>query len=580
MNSPVSPRSRATRFLAAAALASASVLALAVPAEAVPAGAATARQPGTYRPGPRTPRSLSPAVARKVAASSSADLAAARRANATGKPVVVASKTTETSQTVARPHGGFVNTTYVLPVRVKVHGTWRPVRMRLRRVPGGWSPAAAPSGVLLSPGGSGPLAVLTSIAGSRLAIRFPARLPAPVISGPTATYRSVARGVDLQVTATDPGGIAMALVVRNAKAAASPLLRRLRLGLAAARLSVRAADSGAAFIDPAGVIEYTASPAAMWDSGRLHPARAGQVSSTAAFPGAGARTATVRTALTHRGITLVPDPAMLTAKTRYPVYIAAAVTARQLTVTRAGPRPGAITADSTFNDTVKSTHQYSGEVENGNCAGNAGMQGSSWQGVGYQDYSLDCNGTQYSLYRAIYRFDVSNLDPGMVMEKATLEAWVQYGADHNCSDTWPITAHWVTRIDGATTWNSLTTHANDPALEQDVKSPSPNPGNPPCTVQSPTWNITDAVATAANNNYSDMSWSFRGDENQVSTDYGWMGLGDNPDIQTVYDRVPPVPDYPGCSSAGECTSTCTSSTNCAESPSPLDNPGNFAWDDG
>src|SRR5258708_1916006 len=203
-----------------------------------------ARRAAAARPAHRAPRQVPAAMARRMAGSRSADVAAAERARRTGKPVVVASKTTETSQTVARPDGAFVATTYVLPVRVKVHGAWRPVSSQLRRVRGGWAPAALPSGVLLSPGGAGPLAVLTSVAGAKLAIRVPARLPAPAVSGPTAVYRSVLHGVDLRVTVTDPGGIAVTLVVRNARAAASPVLHRLRLALAAAHLSARAAGSG------------------------------------------------------------------------------------------------------------------------------------------------------------------------------------------------------------------------------------------------------------------------------------------------------------------------------------------------
>jgi hypothetical protein len=512
-------------------------------------------------------------MARQIARSTFADQAAAARARATGKPVEVASKTTETSQTIARPDGAFVTKTYVLPVRMKVHGAWRPVSTALRRVAGGLAPAALPSGVLLSSGGTGPLAVLTSAASAKLAIRFPVRLPVPTISGPTAVYRSVLVGVDLQVTATDPGGIAVTLVVRDAKAAASPLLHRLRVALASVRLGVHAVGSETAFTDPAGVTEYSAPPPAMWDSQHARLARTAPGTSTAAFPGPGARTASVRTVLTPGGITLAPDPALLTAKTRYPVFITAAVTARQLTISRARPGAGQMTAagtsNNTFNNTVKSTQQYYGEVKSA-CPGTGGLQGSTWQGVGYQHYNTDCNGSSASKYRAIYRINVSNLDPKMVIEHATLEAWVQYGADFGCSDTWPIVAHWVTNIDSTTTWNSLSTHNNDPALEDDVK-PGPNP-NSTCSVQSPTWNITDAIATAASNNYSDMSWSFWGDETESSTNYGFMGIGNNPDIVTVYDRVPPVPTMPACNS----------STNCAELPSPQDNAsGNAsAYDDG
>src|SRR5258708_10656336 len=172
-----------------------------------------ARRAAAARPAHRAPRPVPAAMAGRIAASRSADVAAAERARRTGKPVVVASKTTETSQTVARPDGAFVATTYVLPVRVKVHGAWRPVSSQLRRVRGGWAPAALPSGVLLSPGGAGPLAVLTSVAGAKLAIRFPARLPPPARSGPPPVYRSLPPARALPATLPAPGPIPLPAVV-------------------------------------------------------------------------------------------------------------------------------------------------------------------------------------------------------------------------------------------------------------------------------------------------------------------------------------------------------------------------------
>jgi len=59
--------------------------------------------------------------------------------------------------------------------------------------------------VALSGGGRGPLAVLNSPAGGRLAIWFPLTLPAPVVRGSTATYRSIRPGVTLQATVSPVG---------------------------------------------------------------------------------------------------------------------------------------------------------------------------------------------------------------------------------------------------------------------------------------------------------------------------------------------------------------------------------------
>jgi hypothetical protein len=85
-------------------------------------------------------------------------------AKRTGHPVAVSSLTTQTSTTVADPDGKFEVTSSVLPVRVEQDGQWVPVSATLRRAAdGGYEPTATPSAVTLSPGGTGALAVLTSV---------------------------------------------------------------------------------------------------------------------------------------------------------------------------------------------------------------------------------------------------------------------------------------------------------------------------------------------------------------------------------------------------------------------------------
>ena len=117
---------------------------------------------------------------------------------------------------------------------MKRNGSWVPVNATLNRVAGGYSPAATPSGLVLSAGGSGPLAVLTTASGARLAFTFPFRLPAPSVSGATATYANVLPGVDLEVTANTQGGFGEMLVIEARRRGVEP-------GTAAAALAIETA---------------------------------------------------------------------------------------------------------------------------------------------------------------------------------------------------------------------------------------------------------------------------------------------------------------------------------------------------
>ncbi|MFI9275943.1 hypothetical protein ACIGXM_35400, partial [Kitasatospora sp. NPDC052896] len=96
------------------------------------------------------------------------------RARATGKQVTVDALTTETSMTVANPDGSLTVTRNEQPIRVQKNGSWTPVNATLdKNGDGTFSPAATPSGVTLSGGGSGPLAGFTDAAGHHLALTLP-----------------------------------------------------------------------------------------------------------------------------------------------------------------------------------------------------------------------------------------------------------------------------------------------------------------------------------------------------------------------------------------------------------------------
>ena len=132
--------------------------------------------------------------------------------------------TTQTMTVSALPHGGFRLRESLLPVRVRrvvrrngrLVRRWVPVSTALRRAGGLLRPAAVPGDVVaFSDGGAGPPASLSE-GRERLVLRWPGRLPVPVVSGASATYSGVRPGIDLVVTATSrqAGGFWVTLVIK------------------------------------------------------------------------------------------------------------------------------------------------------------------------------------------------------------------------------------------------------------------------------------------------------------------------------------------------------------------------------
>ncbi|MER7754509.1 ricin-type beta-trefoil lectin domain protein [Kitasatospora sp. NPDC097643] len=252
---------------------------------------------------------------------------AVTKAKATGKPVVVDALTTARSQAVAKPDGRLSVTESAREVRAKKGDGWADLDPTLRRNPDGTlSPAVASTGLVLSGGGTGPMATLTTEDGKKLAVTAPFRLPAPTLDGSSAVYPGVLPDVDLKVTALPAGGWRNVLVVRTAAAAADPALRTLRFGTTASGLKVSADASGNISVaDEGGRIRFGAPPPQQWDSGTLAAAPTAKSAaaapsagtpaaqatagsaSTAEAPGNGAKVAAIAAKVTAAGIELSPD---------------------------------------------------------------------------------------------------------------------------------------------------------------------------------------------------------------------------------------------------------------------------------
>lgn len=453
---------------------------------------------------------------------------AQQQAESTGTPVPVDALTTQTDQVVAQPDGTFTRISYVQPVRINEGGAWTAVDATLTAVTGGgYSPAATPSHVLLSGGGSGPLATLTDPDGNQLSYTFPVPLPAPTVTGSTALYADVLPGVDLQARVTDQGGFGEVLIVHDTTAAANPVLHDLHLatttqGLtltsdAAGNIAARTSDGTAAFTSPTPL---------MWDSstnaaaGGTQAARAAASAadtpedvSSASGPGQGARVAEVGVSTATGALTLSPDQELLEgSETTYPVYIDPYTS------------PGTLTVGDDFV-----------EVAEG-CPGAKlrGIPQDQGEGIGYQHYSQEC----YGMERSYYSVSTSGLTTAMKFDSATLHLTETYGSDHGCSNTWPLTVKATDAIGDSTDWD------HQPTVKSTVKSSIPvKSAATGCGDQTVNVDVTSQIAAAAGHQ---ASWTFGlfGDETRSDTNYGHMRFSENPYITTVYDIPPPAPTSP------------------------------------
>jgi hypothetical protein len=452
--------------------------------------------------------------------------AAAATARSTGRAVTVDALTSETQLLTAQPGGGFTLSATPAPVRTRQRGTWVPVSTMLRRNSDGtWSPTATAYGtVRFSGGGTGPLAV-TSSGGLRYSITWPTRLPAPTVSGSTATYRHVlGKGIDLVVSATDTGGFTDTLVIADAQAARNPQLATLRLSTAVSG-GVQRPGHGAdsVLVAGSGRMVLESSTPQMWDS---RTTAAGEVAaapdrSDAAHPGLAAHIAGVHVRPTSRGLELTPDAGMLRDRaTVFPVYV-----------------------DPTLNwhiqnanapnfDEIKSGSPCNGASywNNTASAGNFGRLGVGWNGWD------SCIGIE----RAMYQWSVPTVIWGSTVHLATVNATEVYAS--SCSSTSTINLHETGGIGSGTSWNNRPSYTGKFATSASyVAASNPNscPNNDDVTHA---FTVTSRLQVAATQKWSQWTIALTNDADESSHNRnGFKRFAKNPVLAINYDRTPATP---------------------------------------
>jgi hypothetical protein len=546
--------------------------ALAHPAAADSIPPAAAQAPGTAAPPPPAPPQPSgplAAMGGPPGDTPSIELAAVAQARRTGKPVVVPSLTTATTTVTAQPHGGLRLIESGQPVRVRRGNGWVPVSTHLRPAGGGrWAAAAVPGdAVTFSGGGTGLLADITT-ARTGLGLLWHGRLPAPVVSGATATYRSVLPGVDLALTATsaDAGGFSLTVIVQSAAAARNARLSRLRLGVVSHGVTLSVAPGGGVLgeaADRSG--SYQAPAAMMWDSS-ANPvslaassasssreaaavSAARRLGATLAVPGLkaasspagphlGALVAPVGEQVTGNGhlLSLLPDAALLSARsTRYPVYINPSFAWQ----TAGGSEQN---RDEVQESCPKEPHYDWSDASTA----------TYWAlGVGYDGWG-DCNDIN-GWARSYYQVSVPSQIWGGHINTATVDAPEAWAANCSSSDAASVTLSSTGTIQPTTNWN------NAPGAASNLSTVSVSPDQNSCGTNvdksSSAWegvgfNAWPAIVDAARDHSSSFTfrlWQNTSTENKQT----WTLFSPKPTLQVTYSVTPNVPDDESATANGD-----------------------------
>jgi RHS repeat-associated protein len=145
---------------------------------------------------------------------------AAKKARTSGRRVEVMSMRTAKDSSYVNPDGTITAEESPVPVHVEQDGVWSDVDTSLVSDTTGVHPAMAPISTLLSKGGTSTDLVTSALSGGRTAgLGWPGRLPAPTLSGATATYVNALPGTNL-VVLVSASGYEFSLVVKSRLTAA------------------------------------------------------------------------------------------------------------------------------------------------------------------------------------------------------------------------------------------------------------------------------------------------------------------------------------------------------------------------
>jgi RHS repeat-associated protein len=431
-------------------------------------------------------------------ASADSALAAAAAAHRQGSRVEILGDRTDYSQVFANPDG---TQTYVAswsPVWVKQGTSWaRPDATLSRNPDGSLSPAASVNGLALSGGGNQALATTTA-GGKSLAVSWPSALPAPSVSGATATYAGVFPGVDLVVTADAAGGFDETLVIKNQAAAADPQLADLNLGVqASSGLAATAGVGAETWGKPGGSPVFTSPAPLAWDS-------AGGGSGVSG-PGQGADVAAAGASYGGGKVRLsVPQGLLNAPASSFPVYLDPSF---QVT---SGVQAYAMAASGT------PTTAYWDQVPAGN-----GL------GAGYH------NSTN-KIERTFYQLAVPAAVAGSTVLSASLAGTVSH-AGSSSSTSHTVNLYSAGAISSSTTWNTMPAHSASAWASATFTTTSATPA------LGVSWDVTSMMQNVANNGSSSTVIELVNSAEASTATASWVGFTGVETLTVTYDDPPLAP---------------------------------------
>ncbi|MFE9454570.1 LamG-like jellyroll fold domain-containing protein [Streptomyces sp. NPDC006739] len=459
---------------------------------------------------------------------------ASAKARKTGKDTAATAATTDSSTLTAHANGTFTLTQSLAPVRKRSGHTWKTLDPTLHRnADGSIATAVTSSNLTLSGGGTGPLATMDS-RGRSLAVSLPVRLPAPTLSGATATYHDVLNSVDLIVTADSQGGFSEVLEVKNAQAATDPALSRLTLTTRTRAVTVSSDHAGnITAADRSGHPVFTASAPQMWDSASSHVAAASvvhdpltgrnvdrgsglPVTSSTAGPGKGAHHARIATAVTGKGIELTPPESLLKGHgTVYPVYI-----------------------DPDFNGPQASSPLQAWTQINSYYHDSSYWKSSDLLRVGDQYWD-----SPTFTARSFVRIGV----PSQIYGSTVISSQINFTEEWSPSCTATPVQLWKSSpITSSTTWD------NPPTLLSEVDQPQTVAygWNSSCPAHGVPFDLGQVMQDAANAKTTNLTFGLRaGDETDK---YGWKEFANTITVSTTYDHKPDTPTHLTTSPSTSC----------------------------